>query len=306
MKRIAVIGSSNTDMVIRVDRIPRPGETVLGGDFSLAAGGKGANQAVAAARAGGAVTFLGRVGDDRFGRQALAGFKRDGISVRHVIRDPGAPSGVALICVDGAGQNSIAVASGANARLSPADIAACGKTIAGAGIVLMQLETPLAAVAAAARIASRAGVPVILNPAPARPLPPDLLKNVSILTPNETEAELLAGIKVAGEASARRAARSLVQKGAQAAVITLGAGGAFIYSGEYCGRIPAFRVAAVDTTAAGDTFAGALAVGLVEGKPLPEAVRFANAAAALSVTRPGAQPSCPRRREIETFRQRKG
>jgi ribokinase len=298
---IVVVGSSNTDMIIKLDRIPRPGETILGGEFVTAAGGKGANQAVGAARAGGRVTFIARVGRDMFGDQAVAGFVKDGIDVRHVFRDPTAPSGVALIFVAKDGENSIAVAGGANSRLTPADVRKAAKAIAGASAVVMQLETPLETVQAAADLAARARVPVILNPAPARPLPDRLLRKVSILTPNETEAELLTGIKVNDEAAAARAADKLRQRGVGTVILTLGARGAFIADGSGALLVAGFKVKAVDTTAAGDVFNGALAVALAEGQTLAAAARFANAAGAISVTRLGAQPSAPTRKEIEKF-----
>ncbi len=298
---IVVVGSSNTDMIIKLDRIPRPGETILGGEFVTAAGGKGANQAVGAARAGGRVTFIARVGRDMFGDQAIAGFIKDGIDVRYVFRDPAAPSGVALIFVAKDGENSIAVAGGANSRLAPADVKKAAKAMAGASAVVMQLETPLETVQAAADLAARAGVRVILNPAPARPLPDRLLKKVSILTPNETEAELLTGLKVDSEAAAARAADKLRRRGVGTVILTLGARGAFVADGTNEQLVPGFKVKAVDATAAGDVFNGALAVALAEGQPLAAAVRFANAAAAISVTRLGAQPSAPTRREIERF-----
>jgi ribokinase len=300
-KRMVVVGSSNTDMIIQMPRIPRPGETILGGRFSMAAGGKGANQAVAAARAGGNVTFVARVGDDMFGKKAVEGFVTDGINVDHVIRDPEAPSGVALIFVADDGENSIGVASGANGRLSPADIEKARDAIASADVLVMQLETPLDTVRAAARIASDRGVRVILNPAPAQPLDDDLLKRVSILTPNETEAELLTGVRVDDEKSAGKAAKALLAKGIQTVMITLGPCGAFIATPEGGLVVPGFKVEPVDTTAAGDVFNGALAVALSEGKSLKDAVRFANAAAALSVTKLGAQPSAPARPEIDSF-----
>jgi len=301
MKNILVVGSSNTDMIIRVPHIPGPGETILGGRFSMAQGGKGANQAVAAARAGGQVTFVARVGDDVFGEQAIRSFEADGIDSRFVRRAPGLPSGIAMIDVDDRGENSISVASGANAFLSVEDIEMAGEAFADADIVLLQLESPLETVEAAARKAQEKGVPVILNPAPARPLDDGLLKLVSLLTPNEHEAERLTGIPVRDEADARPAARRLRQRGAVRVAITLGERGVFALSNELEGYFPAFEVMPVDTTAAGDVFNGALAVALAEGMPLAEALRFAQAAAAISVTRPGAQPSAPTRAEIEAF-----
>jgi ribokinase len=301
--RILVLGSSNTDMIIKLARIPRPGETLLGGKFATAAGGKGANQAVAAARAGGDVAFIARLGRDMFGDQALAGFKADKIDTRHILRDPKAPSGVALIFVSESGENSIAVASGANARLTPADVRAAEAVFPGCKALLMQLETPLAAVTAAAKLAKKHGVPVILNPAPAPSgkLPPALLRLVSILTPNETEAEVLSGVKITDEASAGEAARALLGQGVETVIITLGAKGAYLHNTRTSGLIPGRTVKAVDTTAAGDTFNGALAVALAEGRDLREAVGFANTAAAISVTRLGAQPSAPARTEIDRF-----
>jgi len=299
--RILVVGSSNTDMIIKLDRIPRPGETILGGAFVTAAGGKGANQAVGAARAGGQVTFIARVGRDMFGDQAVAGFVKDGINADYVTRDKTNPSGVALIFVAKDGENSIAVAGGANAKLSPADVRKAKAAFAGASVLVMQLETPLETVQAAADLAAKAGVRVILNPAPAQPLPDKLLNRVSILTPNETEAELLTGIAVKDDVSAAAAATKLRARGVRTVIITLGARGAFVATESGEQLVPGFKVKAVDTTAAGDIFNGALAVALAEGKPLELAVRFANAAAAISVTRLGAQPSAPTRREIERF-----
>jgi ribokinase len=285
-------------MIIKLDRIPRPGETILGGQFATAAGGKGANQAVGAARAGGNVTFVARVGRDMFGDQAVAGFRKAGIDVRHVVRDAAAPSGVALIFVAKDGENSIAVASGANAHLSPADVKKAKGAFAQASALVMQLETPLETVQAAAQLAARCGVPVILNPAPAQKLPAALLELVSILTPNETEAELLTGIKVDSEAAAARAAAKLRSRGVRTVIVTLGARGAFVAGADGERMVRGFKAKAVDTTAAGDVFNGALAVALAEGRGLIEAVRFANAAAAISVTRFGAQPSAPTRKQI--------
>ena len=298
---ILVIGSSNTDLIIKAARIPRPGETILGGEFARAAGGKGANQAVAAARAGGAVTFIARVGRDDNGEAALAGFAADGINVKHVIRDPTRPSGVALILVDQNGENSIAVASGANDKLSPADVRRAKSAFRRAQIVLLQLETPLATVVAAAALAAGADVRVVLNPAPARPLPAQLLKHLYLLTPNESEAELLTGVSVTDEATAARAADKLLARGVQNVIITMGSRGAFVAGKDWRQLIPGFKVNAVDATGAGDIFNGALVVALAEGRPLLEAARFASAAAAISVTRFGAQPSAPSRPEIEAM-----
>jgi ribokinase len=301
MKDILVIGSSNTDMIVQAPRIPRPGETILGGTFNTAAGGKGANQAVACARAGGKVTFVARVGRDMFGEQALQGFRQDGIDVTYVKQDDTAPSGVALIIVDEHGENSIAVASGANNNLGKADLEAARAAFQTADTVLMQLEIPLETVEAAARMAREQGIRVILNPAPACTLSDALLQNVSILTPNETEAELLTGIIVQDETSARKAAEVLIGKGVKTVILTLGAAGAYLHTDTFQGMIPSYPVEPVDTTAAGDTFNGVLAVALAEGRSLEQAVTFANAAAALSVTKLGAQPSAPDRESVEAF-----
>lgn len=296
---IIVIGSSNTDMIIRAERIPKPGETILGGRFLTAHGGKGANQAVAAARAGGEVTFVARVGSDVFGDQAIAAWLTDGLAVEHVSRDATAPSGVALIFVSKEGENSIAVAPGANGKLSVPDLHAAREAFATAKVCVMQLETPLATVEAGAKMAADHGLLVILNPAPARPLPVRLLKKISVLTPNESEAELLTGIPVSDVVSAKKAAAALLAKGVRTVVLTLGPRGALIADKDGFRMVPGFKVKAVDTTAAGDVFNGALAVAIAENQSLDAAVRFANAAAALSVTKAGAQPSAPSRRLIE-------
>ncbi|MHC4445527.1 MAG: ribokinase [Planctomycetota bacterium] len=300
-KNIVVIGSSNTDMILQMDHIPKPGETIIGGDFSMAAGGKGANQAVAAARAGGNVTFIARVGEDMFGEQAVKGFIDDGINVDHLIRDPQAPSGVALIFVAQDGENSIGVASGANGRLSPQDIEAAREVIASADILVMQLETPLDTVRAAAEMASANKVTVILDPAPAQPLSDDILKHVSIMKPNESEAEILTGEKVQNQEDAKKAAQTLMAHGVKTVLLTMGADGTMIATAEATQLIRSHKVKAVDSTAAGDVFTGSLSVALAEGRELTEAVKFANAAAALSVTKLGAQPSAPTKKEIEEF-----
>lgn len=299
--KIVVVGSSNTDMIIQVEHIPKPGETIIGGVFSIAAGGKGANQAVAAARAGGNVTLVARVGEDMFGKQAIDGFVKDDIDVGHVKQDSDTPSGVALIFVDKDGENSIAVASGANANVSPADVQAAKDSIASADILLMQLETPLETIQEAAQIANENDVRVILNPAPAQPLSDVILQQVSVLTPNESEAEFLTGITVNNETDAEIAANALFDKGIKTVLITLGSKGALVFDSDYRDLVPGFEIEAVDSTAAGDAFNGALAVALSEGKPLKDAVAFANAAGALSVTKLGAQPSAPSRSEINFF-----
>ncbi len=296
---IVVVGSSNTDMIVRAKRLPGPGETVLGGEFALAGGGKGANQAVSAARAGGTVTFVANVGADAFGDQALAGFHADQIDTRFVFRDPSAPSGVALILVNPAGENSIAVASGANARLRPGHVRRARAAFQQADLVLLQLETPLDTVRAAVQLAAETGARVILNPAPAQALPRALLRRIFLLTPNAGEAGLLTGVAARSRAGAVQAAKKLLATGVQNVIITLGSRGALLASRECLCVMPPFDVKPVDTTAAGDVFNGALAVSLAEGRSLPEAARFAAAAAAISVTRRGAQPSIPSRLEIE-------
>ncbi len=297
-RRVVVVGSANTDMVVGSDRLPAAGETVLGGTFLMAAGGKGANQAVAAARLGAEVSLVARLGSDIFGDQSLAGFERERIDTRFVVRDPNAPSGVALILVDAGGENLISVAPGANARLSVADVESARAVIEGAAIVLLQLEVPLDAVGRTAEIAADAGVPVILDPAPAQELDAGLLATVSILTPNESEAERLTGIPVGDRSSAHRAATELRARGVESVVLTLGARGCYLLSATHEELVPAPTVEAVDTTAAGDTFNGALAWQLANGVSLRTAAEVASRAAALSVTRRGAQPSMPTADEI--------
>jgi len=296
--KIVVVGSSNTDMVVRLRRLPAPGETLLGETFAMLSGGKGANQAVAASRAGGRVSFIGRVGRDDLGDRALSGLVKEGIDVQGVSRDVSAPSGVALIWVSAAGENSIAVSPGANGRLASKHITQAAKVFSQASVVLLQLETPLSSVRVAARLANQVGACVILNPAPAMRLPRELLRNIAVLTPNESEAESLTGIRVTDDASAARAARRLHEQGVETVIITLGSRGAYVSSHSVTERIAGLKVKAVDTTGAGDVFNGALAVALAEGRALRQAVRFANVAAARSVTRRGAQPSAPIRSEI--------
>jgi ribokinase len=301
MSKIFVIGSSNTDMIIQLDRLPVPGETIIGGKFSTAPGGKGANQAVAAARAGGKVTFISRVGSDMFGDQALKGFEKDGMDVSYISRDDNEPSGVALIFIGENGENSIGVASGANAKILPLNLQNLESLLSDGDILLMQLEIPVETIEYAANIASRKNVKIILNPAPAQHLSDELLKKVSIITPNETEAEILTGIKVSNDDDAKKAADILKKKGVETVIITLGSRGAFVFNDKFSGLVPSFKVKAVDTTAAGDVFNGAFTVALSEGKSIKDAVLFGNAAAALSVTKLGAQPSAPHKNEIENM-----
>jgi len=296
---IVVVGSSNTDMVIQVPRLPLPGETVLGGRYSVSAGGKGANQAVAAARAGGHVSFISKVGNDDLGERALEGFRNEGIDTSHIKQDPDAPTGVAMIYVNDRAENCIAVAAGANENLSETDITLAGEIIAEASVLVVQLEIPIQTVEKAVQLAAAADVLVILNPAPAQVLSDDLLRHISILTPNETEASLLTGMEVNDNLDA--VADKLHEKGVKTVIITLGSKGSFISSDSFSGLIPAFTVNAVDTTAAGDVFNGALAVGLASKYSLKNAVHFASAAAALSVMRMGAQASAPTYKEINEF-----
>jgi len=299
LKNIVVVGSSNSDLIIKADRIPKPGETIMGGKFYQAAGGKGANQAVAAARAGGDVSFVACIGNDVFGEEALKGFKKDNINTDHVFVDEDEASGTALILIDKNGENSIAVASGANLSLDETKLLKASNTISTSNVLLMQLETPIETVESAAKIAYSNGVKVILNPAPANQLSNELLEQITILTPNETEAEMLTGIVVNDLESTQKAAELLLKKGVKIVVITLGTKGAYYATEKESQLISGFKVDAQDTTAAGDTFNGALAVAISEGKPLHDAIRFSNAAAAISVTRIGAQPSAPYRDEID-------
>ena len=298
MPSIVVVGSSNTDMVIKGPRLPMPGETVTDGVFFTARGGKGANQAVAAARAGGRVALIASLGQDTLGDAAMLGFEEEGIDTSHIQRTAALPSGVALIMIDAAAQNAIAVAEGANALLSADNIRACASVIASADVLVAQLEVPMATVGEAIAIAHAHGRRVILNPAPARPLPDALLSQVSVLTPNASETELLTGIAPRDDASLHRAADRLLGRGVGAALITLAAAGVFAATPDWREWIHGWPMAAEDTTGAGDVFSGTLAVALSEGTALLDAARFANAAAAISVTRRGAQPSAPRRREI--------
>ncbi len=298
MNKITVIGSSNTDMVIKSSKLPGPGETIIGGEFLMNPGGKGANQAVAAARLGGNVTFIAKTGNDIFGKQAIQLFDKEGINAEFIFTDADNPSGVALIMVDNHGENCISVALGSNAALNLSDIDKAATQIKESKLVLMQLEIPLSTVEYAAGIASDAGVKVVLNPAPAQELSADLLKSLYLITPNETEAEFLSGIKVTDELSASKAANIIKSKGVKHVIITMGASGSFVSSDSDDLMMPAPSVSAVDTTAAGDTFSGAMVVALAENKSMLEATKFANSAAASSVTQMGAQASIPYRKDI--------
>ncbi|QDV63528.1 ribokinase [Crateriforma conspicua] len=298
MSKIVVVGSINTDMVICTRRLPGPGETVLGGTFLMNPGGKGANQAVAAAKLDGDVVFIGKVGDDSLGRDAVANMRRCGVDTRFIGVDPDSASGVATITVDESGENCIAVASGANACLSGAEVQSAWRQIDDVSIVLMQLETPLQTVQDTAALAKQSGATTILNPAPAQDLPDSLLALIDIITPNEHEAHQLTGVTIECDDSAKAAAQRLQQRGVPTVIITMGDRGAWIQTADFVGCVSAIPAKVVDTTAAGDTFNGALAVELALGTTLVDAVRVANHAASIAVTRPGAQGSCPTRKDL--------
>jgi ribokinase len=297
MNGILIIGSSNTDMVIKTDQLPLPGETVLGGNFFMNAGGKGANQAVAAARLGGQVTLVTKLGDDIFGKQALDGFKKENINTRYVFFDQYSPSGTALIMVNNEGENCIAVAPGANANLLAADIDQA-EEINDAEIILIQLEIPLETVSYVAKKVKAFQCKLVINPAPAQKLSDEILDGLFLITPNETEAFLLTGIKVSDENTAFGAADLLIKKGVQHVIITMGSSGAVFRDQHQKFSTSAPVVKALDTTAAGDVFNGALAVALTEDKNWKQALEFAVKAASISVTRIGAQSSAPYRKEI--------
>ncbi len=296
--KILVIGSSNTDMVIKSSRIPEKGETILGGEFIMNPGGKGANQAVAASKLGGNVIFVSKLGNDLLGKSAIEGFNKVGIDTSKIIIDDVSPSGVALIMVDDNGENCISVALGANAKLSKDNIVQIKEIFKSVEYILVQLEIPIKTVNKICEIASDFGKKVILNPAPAQKLSDDILKHIYALTPNETEVKLMTGVVVEDEITAHTAAEALKNKGVPVIIITMGVKGAYVYSEDFIGLISAPQVKAIDATAAGDTFNGALVVALAEGKTLEDAVIFANKAAALSVTKLGAQSSIPFRSQI--------
>jgi ribokinase len=297
--RICVVGSSNIDLTFRAPRLPQPGETLAGLAFHLGFGGKGANQAVMAARLGAHVTMVSKIGGDVFGEGTLRNYRDQGVDTTYVRADTERTSGVAGIVVDDAARNCIIVVGGANLGLSPDDVQEAAGAIRSAAVLLCQLEVPLESTLQAFRVARAAGVRTILNPAPAVPLPDELLRLTDICAPNETEIELLTGRAVQTAEGAEAAARSLQKRGPQTVIVTLGARGAWIVEGERSMPLAPMPVDAVDPTGAGDAFLGALAVYLAEGQPLLEAARWASTAAALSVTRLGAQTAFPTRPEVE-------
>lgn len=298
MKKIIVIGSSNVDMVVRTSHLPAPGETILGGEFFMNQGGKGANQAVAIKRLGGNLIFMAKLGNDVLGRQSVGYFKKEGIDTRYIALDENSASGVALISVDDHAENSIVVASGANMLLNEQDVDKMLEEMCEGDILLMQLEIPLQTVEYAARKAFGKGVKVVLNPAPARSLPKELFRHLYMVTPNRIEAEMLTGIKIANDADVEKVAEEICAMGVKNVIITLGSKGCLIREEGVSYRIDAFKVEPVDTTAAGDTFNGALCVGLSEGMDLKQAAVMASKASSIAVTRMGAQSSIPYREEL--------
>lgn len=298
---ITVVGSCNMDLVVKASKIPIKGETVLGGDFFMIPGGKGANQAVATAKLGAEVYFVGRIGDDTFGEECICNLKKEGVQTQYIVRDRKNPSGVALIMVDKEGHNIIVVAPGANHRLCVEDIKESESVIASSNVLVLQLEIPMVVVKYAVELARKCSVCIILNPAPAQNLSHNLLEKIDILTPNEIEAGILSGIEVTDIDSAKKAARNLLDKGVKAVVLTMAEKGVLLATGNGIRLVPAKKVKAVDTTAAGDAFTGGLAYSLSEGKTLYQAVNFANHVAALSVTKIGAQSSMPTRNELGLF-----
>lgn len=301
MPTIVVAGSSSTDMVIKADHLPSPGETIIGNTFFMNPGGKGANQAVAAARLGGNVVFIAKTGNDVFGRQSVQIFEEEGINTDYIIEDAKNPSGVAMITVDKNAENCIVVALGANGTMVPNDLTKSVKIIEEATIVLMQLEIPLQTVEYIASLAASHGAKVLLNPAPALELPDSLLKNLFIITPNRKEAEMLTGIEVKDIETAKEAARIIKKRGVENVIVTLGSEGAVVINDTIIAHVQSIAVNAVDTTAAGDVFNGALAVAIAEGKDILTATAYACKAAAFSVTKMGSQSSAPRKVEVESF-----
>ena len=299
--KIVVVGSFMMDLVIKAERRPQKGETLIGQQFGMFGGGKGNNQAIAAARLGGEVEMVGRLGRDSFGDTLMDGLVEEGVEVGYIVRDGEAGTGVASPVIDADGDNSIIIVPRANMRLSAADVDRAASAISDSDILLLQLEVPISASQRAAEIAKSSGTKVILNPAPARDLPDSFLSQVDILTPNQVESEFFTGVIVSDPESAERAARILLDRGVSAVILTLGDSGALLIHREMTTRIPAYTVNVVDTTAAGDAFCGALAIALARGEALEDAVVFANAAAALAVTTLGAAPSMPTANQISEF-----
>ena len=300
-KSILVVGSANMDMVVKTDRFPEPGETVFAASFGMFPGGKGANQAVCAAKLGGKVSFLGKMGRDMFGEALARSMKRDGVRLDHAKVDAKRSTGVALITVDRSGQNEIVVVSGSNMAIHPTDIQRERSVFEPKGVLLVQLEIPVSAVTKAAELAHVREMTVILNPAPARRLPGRLLGLVDYLTPNQTELRHLSGMPISSLSSVERAARALLKRGVKRIVVTLGSRGSYYVDERSSKLFPSIRVTAVDTTAAGDAFNGALAFALSTGKDHSSAIPFANKVAAVSVTRMGAQSSMPTMKEIRSL-----
>jgi ribokinase len=298
---IAVVGSSNMDLVVKSKRIPATGETILGGDFIMVPGGKGANQAVAAAKLGVRVFFIAKLGDGIFGSQSLNNFKKESVNTKYVLQTEEAPFGVALIMVDDEGNNIIVVAPGANHKLMPEDVKEAESDIASSGALVAQLEVPIETIEFAAELANKSKVPFILAPAPAQKLSPKLLNMVDVLTPNETEARILTEIEVTDQTNAEAAARKLLECGVKNVILTMGASSYLLADKEGTEFVAAKKVTAAESTAAGDAFTGSLAVGLAQGQTLSEAALFANDVAAVSVTKMGAQPSMPTLQEVESF-----
>lgn len=296
--QIIVVGSLNVDLVIRVPRFPQPGETLPGGDLQTISGGKGANQAAAAARLGNQTALIGKVGDDPHGKMLVRNLNSFQVDTTRITADPDAPTGSAVIMVNEAGENSIVLSPGANDHFCPEDLRSANNDFSRAKFLLLQLEIPLSTVEFAAARGKKAGLRVILNPAPARDLPPDLLANVDILVPNETELAMLSGHRVSDHQSRLRAARVLLEQGVNTIIVTLGDQGALLVTADNARLFPAVEVEVVDTTAAGDAFIGGLASALNQDYSLENAVRFANCAGALAATKLGAQPSLPTAREV--------
>lgn len=305
MSKIVVVGSYVVDLMSRTPHLPKPGETVLGGPFKMGPGGKGGNQATAAARCGSEVTFLTKLGDDTFGREALAHFQKENVDIQYVKVDPNESTGAALIAVDDQSENSIVVALGACGTITERDVMVAEAAFADADIVLLQLETSIEAVETSVELAAKHNVPVILNPAPYQKFPKEILSKVKYITPNETEAFELTGVEVVDEESAVKAAGVLHEMGVEHVIITLGKKGALLYLGEDSYKfIPGFKVEAIDTTGAGDAFNGGLAHAISSKMPIEEAMEYANTVAALSVTKIGTAPAMPTKEEIEEFRSR--